>query len=180
MSDIFLAFKLGRTKAAEDFYKTASAKDIAAILELVGAGAKSSTGALASAAASSGKNLATGTKNFSAMGLNIDPRMALLGGAGLVGAGALGGELLAKSLSEVSPKLVGALPTAAGAAGGLLAAAANPGLLGGSRATRITHELAQSASSPAGMVATMAGLVGLPAALIGYGKMKAREENRFF
>lgn len=180
MDDFLIAYKLGKEQAVEEFSKSASAKDLAAVMQLLGSGAKSGGKALGEAALKGGGALATGAKAISPLGLHLDPRMALLSGVGLAGAGLIGGELLAKSLGESAPKLVSAVPALLGATGGVLAAAANPGLLGGSRSTRITHELAQSAATPAGMVATMAGLVGLPAALIGYGKMKGREESSFF
>ena len=76
--------------------------------------------------------------------------------------------------------LKAATPGAVAALGGGLAMGANPGLMGGSMANRLTHELAMAGATPAGQLASMTALVGLPAALIGYGKKKGREESSLF
>ena len=70
--------------------------------------------------------------------------------------------------------------TGLAALGAGLAMGANPGILGGSIPNRVTHELAMNARTPSGLIGTMAAVVGLPAALIAYGKMKGKEEASIF
>ena len=176
------AYNMGRQAARLDFEKEASAKDVALLLKTLGEGASSTTSRLGKALKSAMGGAEFAGKGMKYLGTTADPRLALAGGIGLAGLGAtLGDEIAQLAMKEgISSKAVGALPALLGAAGGGLAMGANPGLMGGSMANRLTHELAMTGATPAGQVATMAALVGLPAALIGYGKMKGKEESSLF
>jgi len=177
------AFKLGQYQARNHFMdKEASAKDMANLLKFLGEGASKGVSGLGKALSKGmGGAQATG-QGAKYLGITADPRMALAAGLGMAGLGASLGDDIAKHVFKdgLSSKAVGAVPALLGAGGGLLAAGANPGLMGGSSINRITHELAMASATPAGTVATMAGLVGLPAALIGYGKLKGKEESSLF
>ncbi len=170
------AYNMGRQAARLDFEKQADAKGMADLLRTLGAGASEGFSGLGKAlkGALGGAEL-TG-KGLKYLGTTADPRIAL----GLGTAGALGGMGLGLAHGAehgLAGALVGGAAPALAALGGGLAMGANPGLMGGSMANRLTHELAMVGSTPAGQVATMAALVGLPAALIGYGKKKGREES---
>lgn len=172
------AYNMGRQAARLDFEKDAAAKDVAMLLKALGEGASAGTASLGKAmkGALGGAEL-TG-KGLKYLGTTADPRVALgLGTAGAVGGAALGA-LHGAEHGLAGALAGGAIPTLA-ALGGGLAMGANPGLMGGSMANRLTHELAMTGATPAGQVATMAALVGLPAALIGYGKKKGREESNW-
>lgn len=177
------AYRLGQFQAQEHFVnKEASAKDMAHLLKFLGEGASKGVSGLSKALSKGmGGAQATG-RGAKYLGITADPRMALAAGLGLAGVGAHLGDDIAKAAIQdgLKSKAIGAVPAILGGAGGLLAAGANPGLMGGSSINRITHELAMASATPAGTVATMAGLVGLPAALIGYGKMKGKEESSLF
>lgn len=177
------AFILGQYQARNHFMnKEAGAKDVANLLKYLGEGASkgmSGLGKVLKGALGGAEATGRGAKY---LGVTADPRVALgLGGAAatlatalpMVSAHGAEGATLAKTL-------MAGLPGAAAATGAGLAVGANPGLVGGSAINRLTHELAMSSATPAGTVATMAGLVGLPAALIGYGKMKGKEESSLF
>ena len=187
MNKYLNAYEIGRRHALEDsLHKESSAKDVAHLLEMAGRGAAKGVeglGSIIKGTATKAKELDRGAKY---LGTIKDPRAALtlgtvlaLGGMGVpamkAGLGASGG-----TTEALLAALKAAGPGAAATAGAGLAMGANPGLLGGSAVNRMTHELAQVAATPSGMVSTMAGLVGLPAALIGYGKMKGREESSLF
>lgn len=180
MDDYLIAFKLGRENAIADFSKEAGARDLALILNELGTGISSGTSAIKDilkGGAGLAKDAIKGTKS---LGTLADPRVA-----GLVGGGtALGSIAFAK---EIAPALKGvmgessaAVPAVLAALGGGLALGANPGMLGGSVPNRITHEIAQNARTPAGLLGAMAGIVGVPAALYTLGKMKGREESSLF
>lgn len=177
------AFRLGQYRAREDFFnKEASAKDMANLLKFLGEGASkgmSGLGKVLKGAAGGAEATGRGAKY---LGVTADPRIALgLGGAATTLATALPMALAAGDEgASLAKMLMAGAPGAAAGIGAGLAVGANPGLMGGSAVNRITHELAMGAATPAGTLATMAGLVGLPAALIGYGKMKGREESSLF
>lgn len=176
------AYNMGRQAAKLDFEKEASAKDVAMLLKTLGAGASETTKGLGKALKGALGGAEFTGKGMKYLGTTADPRLALAGGLGLAGLGATFGDEIAQMAvkSGLGSKAIGAIPALMGAAGGGLAMAANPGLMGGSMANRVTHELAMVGSTPAGQVATMAALVGLPAALIGYGKKKGKEESSLF
>ena len=179
MDKFIEAYNMGRRSARIDFEKEAGAKDVAELLKAIGSGASAGASGLGKAlkGAMGGAQL-TG-KGMKYLGTTADPRLALAGGIGLAGLGATFGDEIAQLAFKegLGSKAMGAIPALMGAAGGGLAMAANPGVMGGSMANRLTHELAMSGSSPAGQLATMAALVGIPAALIGYGKKKGKEES---
>ena len=173
------AYNMGRQAARLDFEKEAGAKDVAVLLKALGEGASAGASGLGKAlkGALGGAEL-TG-KGMKYLGTTADPRVALgLGTAGALGAAGLGAVHGAEH-GLAGAIAGGAVPTLA-ALGGGLAMGANPGLMGGSMANRLTHELAMAGTTPAGQLATMIGLVGLPAALIGYGKRKGKEESSLF
>jgi hypothetical protein len=175
------AFKLGQHQARNHFMnKEASAKDMANLLKFLGEGASKGVSGL-------GKALSTGMGGAQAtgrgakyLGVTADPRMALAAGVGMAGLGTLAPALIDDAALLSVQGLKNMAPGAVATLGAGLAAGANPGLMGGSSVNRITHELAMASATPAGTLATMAGLVGLPAALIGYGKMKGKEESSLF
>ena len=182
MDKYIQAYRLGQQQAAQEFSKTSSAADVARLLETLGSGAKETFKGLVGLGGSGVKGLKNIQEGGKYLGIKADPRKALLLGLGLAGASSI--VPAAMELGAASPNLLhvlkeGAPGLVAGGAG-LLAGAANPGILGGSATNRISHELAMTAATPAGLVGTMAGLVGLPAALIGYGKMKGKEESSLF
>ena len=181
------AYEIGKRHAMQDsFNKEGSAKDLASLLEITGKGIGKGVegiGSLLKGTASKAKEL---NRGVGYLGTIKDPRLALTLGTAL----ALGAISRPATLASMAAKggssdaliaaLKAATPGAVAATGAGLAMGANPGLLGGSAVNRMTHELAQVAATPAGMVSTMAGLVGLPAALVGYGKMKGKEESSLF
>ena len=181
MDKYIQAYKLGQQQAAQEFTKTASAADVAKLLETLGSGAKETIKGIAGLGSSGLKGLKGIQQGGKYLGVKADPRKALLLGSLLAGGAALAPAAieLGASKSLLSALKEGAPGLVAGGAG-LLAGAANPGIIGGSATNRISHELAMTAATPAGLVGTMAGLVGLPAALIGYGKMKGKEESSLF
>lgn len=180
MDNYIAAYKMGQQSARLDFEKQASAKGVADLLRALGAGASAGAEGLGKAlkAATSGAEFAG--KGAKYVGISADPRAAL----SLGGGAALASSIIPAALAYGDDGLMAALsagaPGAIAGLGAALAASANPGIMGGSPVNRITHELAMGAATPAGTVATMAGLVGLPAALIGYGKMKGKEESSLF
>lgn len=180
MDQFIQAYDMGRRQARLDFEKSAGAKDVAEVLKALGSGASAGTSAL-------GKGLKKlmGGAEFAGRGAKYlgtvaDPRAALLLGSGL----AVGGGVIAPAAMHAAEGLVpaakAALPGALAALGGGLAMGANPGMMGGSMANRLSHELAMMSATPAGQVAAIASVVGLPAALIAYGKKKGREESSLF
>lgn len=183
MDKFIEAYNMGRRSARLDFEKEAGAKDVAALLKVIGGGLTAGTSKGAEGLSKALKGLAGGAefvgKGAKYLGTTADPRLALAGGLGMAGlAASFGDEIAQMAFKEgIGSKAMGAVPALMGAVGGGLAMGANPGLMGGSMANRLTHELAMSGSTPAGQVATMAALVGLPAALIGYGKLKGKEES---
>lgn len=169
------AYNMGRQAARLDFEKEAGAKDVAALLKAIGEGASAGASGLGKALKGAMGGAEFTGKGLKYLGTTADPRIAL----GLGTAGALGGATLGAlhgAEHGVAGAIMGGAAPALAALGGGLAMGANPGLMGGSMANRLTHELAMVGSTPAGQVATMAALVGLPAALIGYGKKKGRDE----
>ena len=171
------AYNMGRQAARLDFEKQAGAKDVAMLLKTLGEGASAGASGLGKAlkGALGGAEL-TG-KGMKYLGTTADPRAALGIGTALAGGAALIPAVSAFETHGLAEALKAGTPGALAALGGGLAMGANPGLMGGSMANRVTHELAMAGATPAGQVATMAALVGLPAALIGYGKKKGREES---
>lgn len=182
MDQFIEAYNMGRQAARVDFEKEASAKDVALLLRTLGEGASSGVSQLGKALRGAAGGAQFAGKGAKYLGTTADPRIALAGGIGLAGLGAtLGDDIAQLALKDgLGSKAVGAVPALLGAAGGALALGANPGLMGGSMANRLTHELAMVGSTPAGQLAATAALVGVPAALIGYGKKKGREENSLF
>tara|TARA_B100000073_G_C23668233_1_gene547509 strand:+ start:495 stop:1037 length:543 start_codon:yes stop_codon:yes gene_type:complete len=174
------AYKMGQQAARLDFEKEANAKGIAELLRTLGDGAAKTTEGLGAALkrALGGAEL-TG-KGLKYLGTTADPRKALMLGGGAALLGTAGPAIKAGLTGGLDDALLAAMPGLAATLGAGLAVAPNPGIFGGSAANRISHELAMGSVTPAGQLATMAGLVGLPAALIGYGKMKGREESSLF
>ena len=175
------AYKLGQREAALEFSKQASAKDVAEVLRHLGTGIQKGTQGIGNAF----KGLLGGAeltgKGLKYLGTTADPRAALsIGGGAALLSTAIPAIAAGLNKGGIDDVLKAALPGAAATIGAGLAVGANPGLVGGSSINRLTHELAMSSATPAGTVATMAGLVGLPAALIAYGKMKGREESSLF
>ena len=174
------AYNMGRQAARLDFEKEASAKDVAMLLKTLGEGASAGASGLGKALKGAMGGAEFAGKGLKYLGTSADPRIALGIGGALAGGAALGPGLTALESHGLVEALKAATPGAVAAIGGGLAMGANPGLMGGSMANRLTHELAMTGVTPAGQVATMAALVGLPAALIGYGKMKVKEESSLF
>lgn len=177
MDQFLKAFNKGQEYAVKNsLSKEASAADIAKILEMLGGAGRGASKELGSLL-NKGKKIGTGAKY---LGTVADPRSALMGGGGL----ALAASLVPASISAAQGDLSGAALRAG--IGGLsslgagIASGANPGILGGDMASRMTHELAMQARTPAGLIGTMASVVGLPAALIAYGKIKGKEEASIF
>ena len=180
MDKYIKAYKMGQQTAKLQFSKEANAKGVADLLRTLGTGASKGTEALGAAL----KGL-TGGAEFAGrgakyIGTTADPRAALTLGGGLALASSLIPAAIAYEKHGLTEAIERGLPGALASLGAGLAVGANPGMLGGSPVNRITHELAMGAATPAGTVATMAGLVGLPAALIAYGKMKGKEESSLF
>jgi hypothetical protein len=179
MDQFIQAYDMGRRQARLDFEKSAGAKDVADLLRALGSGISAGTGALGKGV----KGLTGGAefagKGAKYLGTVADPRAALLLGTGLAVGGAVGPAAMHASEGLV-PAAKAALPGALAALGGGLAMGANPGMMGGSMANRLSHELAMMSATPAGQVAAIASVVGLPAALIAYGKKKGREESSLF
>tara|TARA_Y100000310_G_scaffold179011_1_gene178973 strand:+ start:5299 stop:5847 length:549 start_codon:yes stop_codon:yes gene_type:complete len=176
------AFRIGQYQAAEHFMgKEAGAADVAALLTQLGSGASKGMSGLGKALKGAlGGAQATG-RGAKYLGVTADPRVALGLGGVTAALATLAPALTDETASLLSVKgLKHMAPGAIASVGAGLAAGANPGLLGGSPVNRITHELAMSSATPAGIVASMAGLVGLPAALIGYGRLKGKEESSLF
>jgi len=177
------AYKLGQYQAHNHFMnKESSARDMANLLKFLGEGtAKGVSGVGKALKGALGGAEATG-RGAKYLGTTADPRIAL----GLGGTAAALGTAIPMAIAHgdegatLAKTLLAGAPGAGAALGAGLAVGANPGLVGGSSINRITHELAMASATPAGTVATMAGLVGLPAALIGYGKMKGKEEASLF
>jgi len=182
MDQFINAYSMGRQAARLDFEKEARAKDVADLIRALGTGVSKGTTGLGKALSKATGGAQLVGKGAKYLGTTADPRIALAGGIGLAGLGATLGDDIAQLAinSGVGSKAVGAVPAMLGAAGGALAMGANPGLMGGSMANRLSHELAMSSVTPAGQLAAVAALVGLPAALIGYGKKKGREEGSLF
>lgn len=166
------AYEAGRQRAHSDFAKVASAKDAIQAAELlgglIGKGAKTT--------AEMGNIFADKATNATLLAglLRDSPRGGLIAGTGLAGAG-----LAATTLGH-DPLLVKALGPLGMLTGTALAVGSNPGIIGGSTASRLAREIAVEGTTPAGLLGITAGIVGLPAALIGYGRMKERQENSFF
>lgn len=180
MDQFIQAYDMGRRQARLDFEKSAGAKDVAEVLKALGSGASAGTSALGKGL----KKLMGGAefagKGAKYLGTTADPRAALGLGTALAGGAALIPAVSAYETHGLVEALKAGAPAAAAALGGGIAMGANPGLMGGSMANRVTHELAMAGATPAGQLASMAALVGLPAALIGYGKMKGKEESSLF
>ena len=173
------AYNMGRQAAKLDFEKEAGAKDVAMLLKALGEGASAGASGLGKAMKGALGGAEITGKGLKYLGTTADPRVALgLGTAGAIGATGLGA--LHGAEHGLAGALAGGAVPAIAALGGGLAMGANPGLMGGSMANRLTHELAMAGSTPAGQLASMAALVGLPAALIGYGKRKGKEESSLF
>lgn len=179
MDQFIQAYDMGRRQARLDFEKTAGAKDVADLLRAMGTGVSAGTSALGKGL----KGLVGGAefagKGAKYLGTVADPRAALLLGTGLAVGGAVGPAAM-HAAEGLVPAAKAALPGALAALGGGLAMGANPGMMGGSMANRLSHELAMMSATPAGQVAAIASVVGLPAALIAYGKKKGREESSLF
>lgn len=166
------AYEAGRQQAHRDFAKVASAKDAIQAAELLG----SLIGKGAKTTAEMGNVFADKATNATLLAglLRDSPRGGLIAGTGLAGAG-----LAATTLGH-DPLLVKALGPLGMLSGTALAVGSNPGIIGGSTASRLAREIAVEGTTPVGLLGITAGLVGLPAALIGYGRMKERQENSFF
>ena len=180
MEQFIEAYNIGRRTARLDFEKEAGAKDVALLLKTLGEGASTTASGIGKALRGAAGGAQFAGKGAKYLGATADPRKALALG-GLLAAGAAGVPAVANYMDDglIAAMKAGAPGVIAGVGGGL-AMGANPGLMGGSMANRLTHELAMSSVTPAGQIASVAALVGLPAALIGYGKKKGREENSLF
>lgn len=176
MDQYLSAFKQGQTQAVKDnMTKEASAADVAKVLEMLGkagSGASKELGSLLKGV----KKIGTGAKY---LGTVADPRSALLGG-GAAAAASMIPAVMAATKGDFGEAALRAGAGGLAALGSGIAAGANPGILGGGMTSRMTHELAMQSRSPAGLIGTMASVVGLPAALIAYGKMKGKEEASIF
>ena len=172
ISEISAAYDIGRQKAYDNFFKTANTKDAILAAEALGdiiGRAGSTTKRMGNAFI----DKATNATELAGL-LRDSPRAGLITGTGLAGAG-----LAATTLGH--GKLLEDILGPAGMIGGTaLAVGSNPGILGGSVPSRISREIAAQGTTPSGLLGITAGLVGLPAALIGYGRMKERQENSIF
>ena len=176
MQQYLNAFHVGQKQAVVDnMSKEASAADVAQVLQMLGkagSGITKELGALAKGA----KKIGTGAKY---LGTVADPRSALVGGGAGIAASMIPA-VMSAAQGEMGEAAIRAGVGGLASLGAGLASGANPGLLGGGMTSRMTHELAMQARSPAGLIGTMASVVGLPAALIAYGKIKGREEASIF
>lgn len=173
ISEITLrAYQLGQQAARENFIKTSGAREFIEGVEQLGAILGKGGKALGTAS----NAFADAASNATLLGgfLRDSPRAGLIAGTGLAGAG------LASTTLAHHPLLTHLVGPAGMIGGTALAVGSNPGILGGSVPNRVTREIAAHATTPTGLLATMAGVVGLPAALIGYGRLKERQENSFF
>ena len=174
------AYNMGRQAAKLDFEKQANAKGVADLLRALGTGASEGVAGLGRALKGAAGGAELTGKGLKYLGTTADPRAALALGGGAALASSLLPAASALEHQGLAGALKAGLPGAIATLGAGLAVGANPGMVGGSSVNRLTHELAMSSATPAGTVATMAGLVGLPAALIAYGKMKGKEESSLF
>tara|TARA_Y100000592_G_scaffold32030_2_gene50951 strand:+ start:6312 stop:6863 length:552 start_codon:yes stop_codon:yes gene_type:complete len=183
MSNYEEAFNYGRTKAVEDLLeKTGGAvEDATLILKALASGGKGAAN-LGTKAVNQAKKIGKGAKY---LGTVSDPRHAtILGALGLAGGVITPAAIAAAKSKNLPDAILSAIKAggpgllAAGSAG--IAAGANPGLFGGSMGNRLTHELAMQSRTPAGLIATMASVAGIPAAIYAFGKMRGREENSIF
>ena len=177
MDNYLKAYNMGKQQAVRNFDKTASAKDVASILRELGSMGKGALGLVGSGAKGTARALKNVQMGGKMLGTQMDPRLALLAGLGTAGVALGGPAILAGAKEGIGSGALKGLAALTGAGGAMLAGSANPGLLGGSVPNRMAHEIAMSSRTPAGLVGAMAGLVGLPAALIAYGKAKGREES---
>lgn len=176
MDNYIKAYNMGREQAVRGFDKTASAKDVAIILKELGNLGKSTGTLIGKGAKGAAGSLGKIQRGGKYIGTQMDPRMAAILGLGTAGL-ALGAPAIVAGTKEgLSSGALKGIAALAGGGGALLAGAANPGLLGGSVSNRMAHELAMTSRTPAGLFGTVAGLVGVPAALIAHGKQKGREE----
>ena len=180
MDQFIEAYNMGRQAARIDFEKEASAKDVALLLKTLGEGASSGVSQIGKALRGAAGGAQFAGRGAKYLGTTADPRIALGLGTALAGGAALVPAVGAFESHGLAEALKAGAPGALAALGGGLAMGANPGLMGGSMANRLTHELAMVGATPAGQLAATAALVGLPAALIGYGKKKGKEESTFF
>ena len=174
------AYNEGRRVAALDFQKEANAKDVAALIKALGEGASAGATGLGKVLRSAAGGAEVTGHGAKYLGTSADPRIALALGGGAALASSLMPGMAAFRDHGLAEALKAGLPGAIASLGAGVAVGANPGMLGGSAINRFTHELAMSSATPAGTIASMAALVGVPAALIGYGKKKGREENSLF
>jgi len=176
MEQYINAFQHGREQAVLDnMNKEASAADVAKVLEMLGKAGSGATKELGSLLKNV-KKVGTGAKY---LGTVADPRSALLGG-GAATAASMIPAVLSLGQGDFGEAALRAGAGGLASLGAGIAAGANPGILGGGMTSRMTHELAMQARSPAGLIGTMASVVGLPAALIAYGKIKGKEEASIF
>lgn len=171
------AFETGAARARQEFMsKYASPRDAIMAAEMLGSLIGKGT---ETAGKASEKLLERATGATDLLGILRDsPRGGLIAGTGLAGAG-----LAAATLGDLSahPELLQKVIAPLGMLGGTaLAVGSNPGIVGGSLPARLTREIALHQTTPSGVLGSMAAMVGLPAALIGYGRMKERSENSFF
>ena len=176
MQQYLNAFQVGKEQAVVDnMSKEASAADVAQVLQMLGkagSGVTKELGALAKGV----KKVGTGAKY---LGTVADPRSALVGGGAGIAASMIPA-IMSATKGDFGEAALRAGAGGLAALGAGIASGANPGMLGGGMTSRMTHELAMQARSPAGLIGTMASVVGLPAALIAYGKMKGKEEASIF
>lgn len=172
LSLIKRAYDMGRERAVLEFSKDASSKDAIMAAEAIG-DLIGRAGSTAKRMGNAFIDKATNATELAGL-LRDSPRAGLITGTGLAGAG-----LAATTLGH--GKLLEDILGPAGMIGGTaLAVGSNPGILGGSVPSRISREIAAQGTTPSGLLGITAGLVGLPAALIGYGRMKERQENTIF
>jgi hypothetical protein len=180
MDNYITAFKMGQQSARLEFEKEANAQGMADLLRALGTTASKGAEGIGSALKKVLGGAELTGRGAKYIGTTADPRAALALGGGAALASSLIPAISAYEQHGLTDAIQAGLPGAVASLGAGLAVGANPGMLGGSPVNRITHELAMGSATPAGTVATMAGLVGLPAALIAYGKMKGEEESSLF
>ena len=174
------AFTLGSYKAEEvHFQKEARAEDLAHLIRLLGAGAVDTAKGVGTLLKKTTGGAQLAGKGAKYLGTVADPRKAMMLGGGTAALATILPAVLAKDHTALAA-LKAAAPGLLATTGAGLAMGANPGLLGGSPLNRMSHELSMVSSTPAGGLGVMASLVGLPAALIAYGKMKGKEEASLF